>query len=133
MIWEEKSAKRHDDRRRIVPAVCYALRKTGVALEDYVDFWLGPFIVSLAWFYYPLCQSGPVLCLWKLFLNIECPGCGLTRGICFLVHGRIVEAIRFNPLSIVALALLTLTFLKSSFHLYRAVTGRLLTTLRLGR
>jgi hypothetical protein len=53
--------------------------------------------LSAAWSYYPYCRAGPSLCIWRTLLGIPCPGCGLTRGVCFLVHGKWATAIRFNP------------------------------------
>ena len=73
---------------------------------EHVEFWFAVLILSAAWFYYPYCQTGPTLCIWKKLLGIACPGCGLTRGVCFLVHGKWAEAIRFNPLSLLAVGIL---------------------------
>jgi hypothetical protein len=80
-------------------------------LEQYVDAWLFPVVFITAWFYYPYCEHGPVLCFSQLIWHRSCPGCGLTRGICFLVHGRLREAIGFNPLAVVALALMAANFI----------------------
>jgi hypothetical protein len=70
------------------------------------EFWSAVLILSAAWFYFPYCQTGPTLCIWKKLFGLRCPGCGLTRGICFLVHGRLVEAVSFNPLSLLAVGIL---------------------------
>ncbi len=79
-------------------------------LLSHVDLWLLPLVLTCAWFYYPYCQRGPTLCLSRLLFHVNCPGCGLTRGVCFLVHGRWREALRFNLLSPVVLALMAITF-----------------------
>jgi len=71
-----------------------------------VDFWLSATLLGAAWFYYPYCQVGPTLCVWRKLLGIACPSCGLTRGVCFLVHGQFAEAVRFNPLSLVVSGIL---------------------------
>lgn len=101
------------------------LKKTGSFLRDYLDCWLLPVVLTVAWFYYPYCERGPGFCIWRAILHRQCPGCGLTRGICFLVHGRVVEAIRFNPLSAMALGLMALTFFKSLRGLLRAAKNSL--------
>jgi hypothetical protein len=101
------------------------LKKTGSFLRDYLDCWLLPAVLTVAWFYYPYCERGPSFCIWRAILHRQCPGCGLTRGICFLVHGRVVEAIRFNPLSAMALGLMALTFFKSLRGLLRAAQNSL--------
>lgn len=100
-----------------------AFSKTIVAL-DHLDLWLFPIVVGIAWFYYPYCEKGPVMCLSKLLLHRPCPGCGLTRGISFLVHGKMAEAIRLNPLSLVVLVLMASTFVKSLFQEFSCVPGR---------
>jgi hypothetical protein len=77
---------------------------------DNIDLWLFPTVLLVAWLYYPFCQEGPNLCIWKALFNRPCFGCGLTRGVCFLVHGRLHDAIRFNPLSVFALLLMGAIF-----------------------
>jgi len=73
---------------------------------NHFEFWFAIGALSAAWLYYPYCEIGPTLCLWKKLLGIECPGCGLTRGVCFLVHGRWAEATKSNPLSLLAFGIL---------------------------
>jgi hypothetical protein len=41
--------------------------------------------------FYPLC---PI----HLWLHLECPGCGATRALAALLHGRIRDALRLNGL-----------------------------------
>jgi uncharacterized membrane protein YfcA len=47
-------------------------------------------------------------CVFRELSGLDCPGCGTTRALHALLHGRIGEAFRFNamlfPLMIVALA-----------------------------
>lgn len=89
------------------------------------DLWLLPTVALAAWFYYPHCQTGPSLCVWKALFHRPCIGCGLTRGICFLVHGRMHEALRFNPLSVVVLLLMCAAFLKSFCDRWKAAGWKL--------
>ncbi len=100
---------------RIAPPT---LPRRGMAqwLHERVEFWFAVFILSAAWFYYPYCQTGPTLCIWKELLGVSCPGCGLTRGVCFLIHGKWVEAIRFNPLSLLAVGILSSNILCGVFR-----------------
>ena len=70
--------------------------------SQHFEFWFAAAALSAAWLYYPYCQTGPALCIWKKLFGVACPGCGLTRGVCFLVHGRWADAARFNPLSLLA-------------------------------
>lgn len=80
---------------------------------SHFDLWFFPCVLLTAWFYYPYCQNGPSLCIWKALFHRPCIGCGLTRGICFLVHGHLREAVRFNPLSLVALFAMAFAFCKA--------------------
>jgi hypothetical protein len=89
---------------RIEPAA--SLQTVARWFHERVEFWFAVLTLSAAWFYYPYCQTGPTLCIWKKLLGIPCPGCGLTRGVCFLVHGRWIEAVSFNPLSLLAVGIL---------------------------
>jgi hypothetical protein len=50
---------------------------------------------------YPVC---PVY----RYLHFLCPGCGSTRALSALLHGRLAEALHYNPLFVVLLPLLLL-------------------------
>jgi hypothetical protein len=61
--------------------------------------------VLLAWLLY---QSGPTAswlpgCLFHRWTGFDCPGCGMTRAAHAALHGRLGEALRFNPLGMVLL------------------------------
>jgi hypothetical protein len=45
---------------------------------------------------YPAC---PI----RQYLGIDCPGCGATRALAALLHGRLTEAMRLNGLLVVLL------------------------------
>jgi hypothetical protein len=96
------------------------MRRIGSLLVSYLDIWFLPAALTTAWFYYPYCEHGPTLCIWRLLFHVHCPGCGLTRGICFLVHGKWNDAMRFNPLSALAVALMTVNFAKESGEIIRS-------------
>jgi hypothetical protein len=38
----------------------------------------------------------PVLCTWRRLTGMSCPGCGMTRSLVFLAHGRPIEAFEMN-------------------------------------
>lgn len=48
--------------------------------------------------FYPVC---PVY----RYLHIYCPGCGSTRALAALLHGRLVDAMHYNPLFVILLPL----------------------------
>lgn len=39
----------------------------------------------------------PELCSARRWLGLECPGCGMTRSLISIMHGRLADAWRFNP------------------------------------
>ena len=45
------------------------------------------------------------VCPTKLLLGIDCPGCGTLRMLYALLHGDLSAALRFNALTLTALAL----------------------------
>ena len=49
--------------------------------------------------FYPAC---PVY----RYLHLYCPGCGSTRALAALLHGRVLEAMHYNPLFVALLPLL---------------------------
>ena len=55
--------------------------------------------------FYPLC---PVF----HYLHVLCPGCGATRAIAALLHGRLADALHYNPLAVIVVPLLGWFFAK---------------------
>jgi len=64
--------------------------------------------------HYPTC---PFLAVTGLY----CPGCGALRAIHALAHGDLVTALARNPLTVVAVGYLVVTWV---FWLQRAATGK---------
>jgi hypothetical protein len=58
-------------------------------------FWFPPERYS----FYPQC---PVF----RYLHVYCPGCGATRALAVLVHGRIAEAVHYNALTVLLVPML---------------------------
>jgi hypothetical protein len=48
--------------------------------------------------YPPLTSGFYPQCFFKQVTGFDCPGCGSTRALHALLHGRVAEAFRFNPL-----------------------------------
>lgn len=44
-------------------------------------------------------HTGGGLCVYKRLTDIDCPGCGLSRGFVQLEHGNVVAAVKLNPLT----------------------------------
>ena len=49
---------------------------------------------------YDYFDHGTTLCPSKAFLDITCPGCGLTRGLARIFHLKFAEAWNYNVLSL---------------------------------
>jgi hypothetical protein len=54
-----------------------------------------------------------ILCGFRLLTGLPCPGCGITRGLSALLHGRLIQALEFNPFAMVVLLVLALLWLRS--------------------
>ncbi len=54
--------------------------------------------IAVAW--NPIAHPGPMWCLLRRSIGLPCPMCGMTRGVCLCVRGRLLEATRYNPLAI---------------------------------
>jgi hypothetical protein len=57
-----------------------------------------PALLAASFLYFPHATTGPILCPLALLLGLPCPGCGLTRALCYATHGRFGEAFGFHPL-----------------------------------
>lgn len=61
-------------------------------------------------------------CLFYMTLGLHCPGCGATRCMHALVHGRIADAASFNLLFFLSLPVIAFFVGRA---LYRALAGKL--------
>jgi len=62
--------------------------------------------IAGAWVLYtfpPATSKFYPLCFFKMTTGLDCPGCGSTRALHALLHGRFEEAFLFNPLLFVFL------------------------------
>lgn len=64
-------------------------------------------------------DTGETVCLSKRLLDIECLGCGLTRGIQHLIHLDFQTAWDFNKLSFVVFPLLVYLYITWFLNSYR--------------
>lgn len=85
-------------------------------MAEYLELWFLPAVMVGAWFYYPYCQSGPTLCIWRAVFRKPCLACGLTRSLCFLMHGRVREAISYNPLCLVFMFATAVNFFWATYE-----------------
>lgn len=73
---------------------------------------------------FPLIGEIPPLCLWKRLLNVDCPGCGLTRSFAALAHGHWLAAWSFNPAGWMFFAVCLYQLPYRGWQLWRLFHGR---------
>jgi len=61
---------------------------------------------AMAWFVNPAGTSWLPPCPLHAFTGLNCPGCGSTRALHFLVHGQLLAALHMNPLMVLAVPLI---------------------------
>lgn len=65
-------------------------------------------------------NSGPPLCPSKLFLNMECPGCGLMRATQHFMHLEFQQALNYNKLVLITFPACVMVF----FHVIGLIIQR---------
>ena len=63
-------------------------------------------------------------CPFHRYLGILCPGCGATRALASLLHGRLLEAVRFNALFVLLLPVLLAGGIESYRRAFRPESFR---------
>jgi hypothetical protein len=54
-------------------------------------------------------------CMWKTYLGIECPGCGMQRSFISLLKGNVMESIHLFPALLPMIMMLMVLFLHLKF------------------
>lgn len=57
-----------------------------------------PALLAASFLYFPYSTTGPVLCPVALILGLPCPGCGITRALGHVTHGRLRDAFDYHAL-----------------------------------
>jgi hypothetical protein len=68
-------------------------------------------VLGYLYFFYDPAMYTFLACPSKKFLGISCPGCGSQRAVHQLLHGHVQQAFVFNPLLVLALPYLLLSFI----------------------
>ena len=61
-------------------------------------FTLGVIGAWVLYTYPPVTSGFYPQCVFRQATGLDCPGCGITRALHALLHGRVGEAFRFNPM-----------------------------------
>ncbi|MDB6016516.1 MAG: hypothetical protein JWR19_1005 [Pedosphaera sp.] len=62
--------------------------------------------VVVLFLFNPAQHSFYPVCIFHRLTGLECPGCGASRALHSLFHGRLLAALHFNPLFVLALPFL---------------------------
>ncbi len=83
-------------------------------------------IIPLVLFFLPadFFDSGTSICPSKRFLNISCPGCGMTRAVQHLIHLDFKSAWEFNKLVFIIFPLLSFLYVRYIIDLYKKVKSK---------
>ncbi len=66
-------------------------------------------------------DTGETLCPSKRLLDIECPGCGMTRGVMHTIHFEFKKAWEFNKLTFIVLPILIYYWGKAVYTTYKKI------------
>ena len=92
----------------MLESVWERLRAFGCKQTEHILYWisiwcvLGMGLVYIAAFYIAHVTGNDQLlqCKMKLYFGIPCPGCGGTRAIWSLLHGRVLQAVYYNAFAV---------------------------------
>lgn len=62
------------------------------------------FALLIVYYYFvdPSTSGFPIRCLWHDITNTQCPACGFQRATHSLLHGKILEALRYNYFHVIS-------------------------------
>ncbi len=89
-------------------------RSSGLLLFLFVA--LAVCAAMVLFFFDPAQYSFYPFCLFYRTTGFQCPGCGSLRALHHLLHGEILQAVRFNALLVLSLPLLVLLVLRAGIH-----------------
>ena len=88
-----------------------------IARKQLVFIIVSAFFLLLALFFFPITEySYFPPCPWNKLTNTFCPGCGFIRGLQSVIDGNIFGLLQNNPLAMIALPFLGLSFISLVFQ-----------------
>jgi hypothetical protein len=85
---------------------------------------LGGLAAAVLWRFPPEVYDFYPMCPVYEYLHLRCPGCGATRAVAALLHGRLAEAMRWNALTVAMLAAGIVYLVYGAVCSRRAMRGR---------
>jgi hypothetical protein len=76
------------------------------------------FVVAALW--HPADELRVILCPFRALTGHPCPGCGMTRAFCALMHGELWRAIKLNPFSPLLFLAALIAWAKAAAAVFRA-------------
>jgi hypothetical protein len=72
-------------------------------------------------------DNGESICISKVFFNVECYACGMTRACQHLIHFDFEDAYAYNMLSFIALPLLGVVWIQwglKEYKIFKAINKK---------
>jgi len=89
------------------------------ALTQFILVTIAVITLSLLYFFYPA-GKGDLYpgCIFHSLTGFDCPGCGSQRAASALLHGRIIDALDYNILFVLAVPLVGYSALAFSWNVF---------------
>jgi hypothetical protein len=69
-------------------------------------------------------DTGQSICLSKLLMERDCPGCGMTRAVQHAMHFEFAEAWNFNKMIVILLPIFVFIYVRVAIDVYKRVKTR---------
>lgn len=108
-----------DPRRnvRVLHASVFALSLATLLLAAVLEIQGESFVALSGW-------TLPETCVWRCWLEMNCPGCGMTRAFICLVRGNLAGAWQFNAAALPLFAAVALQIPYRGWQLWRLSHGK---------
>jgi len=70
-------------------------------------------------------DTGQSICLSKLIIDRDCPGCGLTRAVQHAMHFEFEQAWSFNKMIVILLPIFAFIYVRVAMDVYKRVKSRI--------